>query len=107
MNPLIHTLLLVLVVSLPASAALREEGQYGRLPASVQRIERETGGKVLQVKSIQRGDREIYRMKVLTPDGRIRVVHDDPRHPRDYQQARTPVVEPVVEPTSPPSGDQQ
>jgi hypothetical protein len=45
-------------------------------------VERDTGGKVLQVKPIQRGDREIYRMKVLTPDGRVKVVQDDPRHPR-------------------------
>ena len=26
-------------------------------------------------------------MKVLTPEGRIRVMHDDPRHPRDYNEA--------------------
>jgi len=87
MTPLIRTSLLALLVSLPAWAAPRDEGQYGRLPDSVRRIEQETGGKVLQVKSIQRGDREIYRMKVLTPEGRIKVVHDDPRHSRDPDPA--------------------
>ena len=85
MTSLIRTSLLALLVSLPAWSAPRDEEQYGRLPDSVRRIEQETGGKVLQVKLIQRGDREIYRMKVLTPEGRIKVVHDDPRHSRDIE----------------------
>jgi hypothetical protein len=83
MTPLIRTLSIAAVLVAPAWSAPQEADQYSRLPESVQRVERETGGKVLQVQAIQRGDREVYRMKVLTPEGRVRVVQDDPRHPRD------------------------
>ena len=48
------------------------------MPASVRRIERETGGEVLKAQPIQRDGREVYRVKVLTPQGRIRVVEDAP-----------------------------
>jgi hypothetical protein len=82
MIPHIFLLFIAALVAAPAWAAPNDNEQYARLPESVQRVERETGGKVLQVKPIQRGNREIYRMKVLTPDGRVRVVQDDPRHPR-------------------------
>ena len=47
------------------------------LPASVRRVERETGGKVLKAQPIQRDGREIYRVKIVTPQGRVRVVEDD------------------------------
>ena len=47
------------------------------LPASVRRIQRETGGEVLKAQPIQRDGREVYRVKVLTPQGRIRIVEDD------------------------------
>jgi hypothetical protein len=82
MIPHIFLLFIAALLAAPAGAAPNDNEQYARLPESVQRVERETGGKVLQVKPIQRGDREVYRMKVLTPDGRVRVVQDDPRHPR-------------------------
>ena len=49
----------------------------------MQRVERETGGTVLSARPIRRGDREVYRMKVLTPEGRVRVVQDDPRRHRE------------------------
>ena len=47
------------------------------LPASVRRIERETGGQVLKAQPIQRDGREVYRVKVVTPQGRVRVMEDD------------------------------
>ena len=75
---------LSLPVTLPAQE--RDERPHARLPESVRRIERETGGKVLQVRPIQRGDREIYRMKVLTPDGRVKIVQDDPKRPRERER---------------------
>lgn len=51
--------------------------QDNTLPASVRRIERETGGKVLKAQPIQRDGREIYRVKIVTPQGRVRVMEDD------------------------------
>jgi hypothetical protein len=66
----------------------REHGQDGRgegqgLPDSVRRVERQTGGEVLRAEPMQRDGREVYRLKVLTADGRVRVVQDDPDRPRE------------------------
>ena len=77
------------LVVVPAHGAGREEDPRARLPESIRRIETETGGRVLQVRPMQRGDREIYRMKVLTPEGRVRVMQDDPRR-RAREQAPPP-----------------
>ena len=73
--------LLGLAFSVPVAAA--EDDPYAALPEAVARVESETGGKVLQVRAIQRGDREVYRMKVLTPEGRVKIVHDDPKRARN------------------------
>ena len=51
----------------------------GGLPASVRRVQRQTGGEVLRAQPIERDGQEIYRVKVLTPQGRIRVVEDVPQ----------------------------
>ncbi|GIX35061.1 MAG: hypothetical protein KatS3mg126_0840 [Lysobacteraceae bacterium] len=96
---------------LPGEAMLaqgREDGPHARLPESVRRIERETGGKVLQVRPIRRGERELYRMKVLTPDGRVRIVQDDPRWPRTKdpdRQDRPPSRPPAAEDSGRPPPD--
>ncbi|MEZ5455430.1 MAG: hypothetical protein R3F04_04875 [Lysobacteraceae bacterium] len=50
----------------------------GQVRESVRRVERETGGRVLRIESIQRNGQDVYRMKVLTPGGRIRVMQERP-----------------------------
>ena len=60
----------------PAQAPAK--GNRGTLPDSVRRVERQTGGEVLRAEPMQRDGREVYRLKVLTADGRVRVVQDDP-----------------------------
>jgi hypothetical protein len=50
----------------------------GTLPDSVRRVERQTGGEVLRAEPMQRDGHEVYRLKVLTADGRVRVIQDDP-----------------------------
>jgi len=71
----------------PPPPAQREHGQGGGqgqgLPDSVRRVERQTGGEVLRAEPMQRDGREVYRLKVLTADGRVRVVQDDPERPRE------------------------
>lgn len=62
--------------------------QRGGLPDSVRRVERQTGGEVLRAEPMQRDGREVYRLKVLTADGRVRVVQDDPDKPRERPQGR-------------------
>jgi hypothetical protein len=62
----------------------QDRGQQGQgLPDSVRRVERQTGGEVLRAEPMQRDGREVYRLKVLTSDGRVRVVQDDPERPRE------------------------
>jgi hypothetical protein len=56
--------------------------EAGRLPEAVSRIERETGGRVLSAEKSQRGGREMNRIKVVTPEGRVRVMWDDPQRDR-------------------------
>ncbi len=80
----------------PAATKVKAEGDKDNtLPASVRRIERETGGQVLRAQPIQRDGREIYRVKVVTPQGRVRVVEDD------AGRAEPP---PPPEPLPPPAG---
>ena len=55
--------------------------------ARVRQVER-AGGRVLQAEPMQRGGREIYRFKVLTPEGRVRVMQGDPRDARDDPMQR-------------------
>ena len=60
------------------------------LPETVRRVERQTGGEVLRAEPMQRDGREVYRLKVLTADGRVRVVQDDPGapHPKERPAGR-------------------
>ena len=58
------------------------------LPDSVRRVERSTGGEVLRAEPMQRDGREVYRMKVLTSDGRVRVMQEDPRRRPPDQKGR-------------------
>lgn len=51
------------------------------LPESVRRVERQTGGEVLRAEPMQQDGREVYRLKVLTRDGRVRVMQADPNQP--------------------------
>lgn len=62
-------------------ASLREDAG-----ARVRQVERD-GGRVLQAQPMRRGDRETYRIKVLTPEGRVRVL-DTPRDPDPEPAAR-------------------
>ena len=66
----------------PEACASEDNG----LPASVNRVERETGGRVLSAERRSRGGREVNRIKVYTPEGRVRVMWDDPRR----ESARPP-----------------
>ena len=79
----------------PAQARINMSNGYyaGRegMSAAVRRVERATGGQVLNVESLRFEGREIHRVKVLTPDGRVMVVIDDPaRHrlPLQLQELR-------------------
>ncbi|GAB3729774.1 hypothetical protein GCM10028794_04470 [Silanimonas algicola] len=90
--------LLLVVLALAAGAAHAQHGapsaveaRRSELPESVLRAERQTGGEVLRAESMQRDGREVYRLKVLTPDGRVRIMRDDPHERRReaWREARS------------------
>lgn len=63
-------LLVALATSVPA---LARDGD-SRLPDAVRRVERETNGQVLKAEQMRSGSERVPRLKVLTPDGRVRVM---------------------------------
>ena len=67
MKNLIRTLLLALL--LVAGMA-----QAKTLSQAVDQVRRDTGGKVLSAQTEVRGDREVHMIKVLTRDGRVKMV---------------------------------
>jgi hypothetical protein len=89
MNGLLRPLvLLVAVLGTGQAVAQKRPPKPDSPPAdSVRRAERQAGGEVIRAEPMQRDGREVYRMKVLTADGRVRVVQDDP-HARDSRPQR-------------------
>ncbi|MBB5209692.1 PepSY domain-containing protein [Chiayiivirga flava] len=77
----------------PATAQSRADDPRNRLPEAVNRIERETGGRVLSAERRTRGGREVSRIKVYTPEGRVRIMWDDPQRDRPERAERPDVGE--------------
>lgn len=64
----------------PPPAAEQRDAQHGSGPgldAAVEAAERETGGRVLSARSELENGRWIYRIKVLTAAGRVRMLSFD------------------------------
>jgi hypothetical protein len=47
--------------------------QAATLKEAIEQVERETGGKVLAADTIRTRGTVVYRIKVLMPDGRVRI----------------------------------
>ena len=62
--------LVVIAVAVAVGAAAREVS----VQEAVAKAQQETNGKVLSVQTLTMGKRKFYRIKVLTPDGQVRVV---------------------------------
>lgn len=75
-------LIATFALALPAWA---EEARVQRAEVGerIRQVERD-GGRVLRAERMQRGGEDVYRIKVLTPEGRVRVLHDR----RPAQEAR-------------------
>lgn len=65
-----RTALLALGLASACSSAASELS----VQQAVDRVHRESDAKVLSVQTLQVGKRKIYRIKVLTPGGQVRVV---------------------------------
>ncbi len=82
------SLLICLLLPAPFAMAAADDAERAPEPPpselrdSVRRVERETGGRVLRVEPVRRGGQDTYRMKVLTPEGRVRVMQDNHRDER-------------------------
>lgn len=61
---------LLLPLAVPAWAG----GRADNLQDAIAQVQRETGGRVLSADAVPAGGGELYRIKVLTPDGRVRVI---------------------------------
>lgn len=96
MNLFLRSLLLSILLIFGSTAAdnvraqskgsHKHEQNDSALPDSVRRAERQTGGEVLRAEPMQRDGREVYRLKVLTADGRVRVMQDDPQDRQSNQR---------------------
>ncbi|MCC7255488.1 MAG: hypothetical protein IT467_06095 [Dokdonella sp.] len=64
-------ILLGLCVCLPArQVTAREIG----VQEAIAQAQQQTHGKVLSAQTLRLGKRKIYRIKILTPDGQVRIV---------------------------------
>ena len=95
-------LLTALLLSVGSGVFAADPAPPARLPETVSRIERETGARVLSAQRSQREGREMNRIKLLTPEGRVRVVWDDPQQgrapnlaPRPGERSRLPAADAV------------
>ncbi|HEY9143165.1 MAG TPA: hypothetical protein VIM90_03940 [Arenimonas sp.] len=82
-------LIAAFALALPAWA---EEARVQRAEVGerIRQVERD-GGRVLRAERMQRGGEDVYRIKVLTPEGRVRVLHDrGPAQEARPAQERTP-----------------
>ena len=66
--------LFILLLSALAAPAWAQLSAATTLDQAVVNVQRETGGKVLSAESRNVGRRQEYRIKVLTPDGHVKVM---------------------------------
>jgi hypothetical protein len=70
LHPLTASLCALALALAAASAGARELTAQ----EAVAKVQQETSGKVLSVQTLMQGKRKVYRIKVLTLDGQVRVV---------------------------------
>lgn len=65
---------LCLAASLAVAAFPAVAQRAVSLQDAVQRVQRETGGRILSAETVRVGRQKLYRVKVLTPEGRVQVI---------------------------------
>jgi hypothetical protein len=67
--------LLIAILGLASLIAVPVSRAAGlTLQDAVAKVERDTHGKVLSAETKRTGNRAVYRIKVVTPDGRVQVI---------------------------------
>lgn len=88
LNVLRPLLLIAALAAMPSVQAETARAQRDDAGARVRQVERD-GGRVLQAQPMQRGGQEVYRLKVLTPEGRVRVLQEAPQERARPPEPRT------------------
>lgn len=65
---------IALAVLLVAAAKPAAAQRALDLQDAVERVQRRTGGRILSAETVRVGRQKHYRVKVLTPEGRVRIV---------------------------------
>ncbi|MDE1893324.1 MAG: hypothetical protein KGM46_02740 [Pseudomonadota bacterium] len=73
-KPFVVALVAVWLGSLAQTAAAQQAGPSVTLDEAVLHVQQETGGKILSAESRGIGRWQEYRIKVLTPDGHVKVM---------------------------------
>lgn len=82
--------LLVGALALCAGVAIARDpppAQPRNLEQAVRQVQHQTGGHILAADTVSRGKSNVYRIKVLTPQGQVRVVQ---MHSKDAQRPKPP-----------------
>lgn len=74
MTFVLRILFLVCAAGFVAVPDAQARDRSGSLQEAIDEVQREPGGRVLAADIVRAGPRELYRIKVLTPDGRVRVI---------------------------------
>jgi len=94
MTPMPRLTIALICVLLSAPAPAKEKRERDRdepLRESVRKVERETGGEVLRAERVPQAGHSVNRIKVITPEGRVRVYREDARNGRrDDAERRDP-----------------
>ena len=67
----------IYIAGLLAALALADPALAQRavdLQDAVERVQRQTSGRILSAETVRSGRQKLYRVKVLTPEGRVQVV---------------------------------
>ncbi|MFC5526888.1 PepSY domain-containing protein [Rhodanobacter ginsengisoli] len=89
----IPTLLISLCMGIAGAASAQSAGPAMTLDQAVLKVQHDTGGKVLSAESRGIGRRLEYRIKVLTPDGHVKVMaisSEASKNPASAQSTKNP-----------------
>lgn len=64
----------------PGKWLVADAGTQARVSLSeaTERVQKRTGGRVLSAQTVHEEGRDLYRIKVLTPQGEVRIVYVNP-----------------------------
>lgn len=73
MRVLQYLLIISLLFSLSAITTLSHAGDK-TLKQAIQQVRKQTGGRILDATTVEIKGKRVHRIKVLTPDGRVKVI---------------------------------